>query len=140
MKTSCIKNYLIIILILFQFTSCSEEETITDPIIGEWKLISMQIENNVFSQQNECTSKSSRIYYDNGNALEKSYSNSINIPCYLTERQYTWRNTGNNTYLFGTQEIKSEFSDNNTIHIQTTESFDPVQNKNVVVILTYKKI
>ena len=134
------KKHLLFIIITSIFLSCNNDDISTDPIIGEWKLISWQIDNDIYSQQNECTSKSSVIYYDNGIRVQKTYSNSINIPCNLVESQSTWRNLGNSTYVFGTQEIDSKFSNNNTVHQQTTESFDPVQSKNVILILTYKRI
>lgn len=135
-----IYKYLILIFLAFNFSNCNDDDKTLDPIIGEWKLISMQIDNDVYSQQNECTSKSRVIYYDNGTRLQKTYSSAINIPCHLSESRSNWRNLGNSMYIFGTQEIASKFSDNNTIHEQTTESFDPVQNKNVILILTYKRI
>ena len=134
------KKLLLFVIISSIILSCNNNDISTDPIIGEWKLISILVDDKEFYTIDDCNSKGTITYFKNGTLFEAIYSKNIKDECIYSEKNLTWKNAGNSIYAFGNQEIQFEFLNNNDTHKQKSEVYDPVTNQNVTLVTVYSSV
>lgn len=120
--------------------SCEpDNDSDVDPIIGNWKLTSVFVGDRETYISNECSSKSSISYFDNGTYFNDIYHNDIYGDCTHSESKSYWINLGNSQYNLDGGKTELMFSQNNRTHKKTTEIFDTLTNEKVKLIMTYSK-
>ncbi|WP_157730154.1 lipocalin-like domain-containing protein [Tenacibaculum jejuense] len=118
------KKLLLITASILLFVSCSDDETVSDPILGTWKL-EMQgftdTNGEFIDETNECTKKSILVFNSDGTHTTELFGGTDASNCDSDGiEKYTWKNNGNNVYeLLEDGEttpdlITINFTDNNT--------------------------
>ncbi|WP_442266805.1 lipocalin family protein [Tenacibaculum sp. ZS6-P6] len=118
------KKLLSIAAALLLAVSCSDDDnTVTDPIIGTWKLEKQVTQDNgqTIDETNECTKKSTLVFNSDGTTTSEFYGGTDATNCNSDGvDKGTWKSNGSGVYEFledgGTTPdvITINFTDNNT--------------------------
>ncbi|WP_299682055.1 lipocalin family protein [uncultured Tenacibaculum sp.] len=117
------KKLLSIAAAILLFVSCSDEETVSDPIIGTWKLEKQVIVDNgqTIDETNECTKQSTLVFNSNGTTTSELFGGTDASNCTSDGvDKGTWKSNGSNIYEVledgeTTPEVFTiNFTDNNT--------------------------
>lgn len=110
------KKLLYLFLAIALFTSCSQDNTPADPIVGVWKIDRTIVDGQLFKDFNElpCTKFSTWEFLPNSDYKTESYSGLSDNECIMFSDQSTWSKQ-NNQYILNGVVKEIVFLDENTM-------------------------
>lgn len=107
------KTLLVVLAMVVTLAGCSKDEEVKqDPIIGKWKLISLNTYSNgeiePYKELTDCEKKSQLEFKTDGSG-KRDFYDPYNNECIGVHDVYTWSNKGNHTYeiKLGENEVQN---------------------------------